>query len=291
MRVLAFILVLVGNTFNVMSAQQNGRVIEQEVVVDFDDKGNLYRIHVAAKGVGLKYIASLYGTTEEAISKFNSFRQGHVLLEGDLIKIPFKKEDIQLGVIGDGPKSGYLPLIYIVKPKETLYRISKVYFEQDLKAFQERNKMIGTDISIGQRLHVGWVSQKTGSTAKANKSDNIDKLEPLKRIELPINKDVVDTDVIDLTGVEWKKQRAIAYWEKFEEGDGGRCYVLHPTARINTVMEIYNPMLRRKVKAKVLGRIPDDTYRKDISILLSPTAARALGALDSRFMVELYYAE
>lgn len=252
----------------------------RESVVDFDSFGNLYKIHVAQKGVGIKYIASLYGVSEEEISKLNGFRDGHILLEGDMIKIPIEKERILSNLNGNEESKDLIALYYIVKPKETLFRIAKVYFEQDITIFQERNNMTNADLMVGQQVLVGWIK-----SPYQREEDNESLSETIKLYNADLLKDST------LIGVEWRRERAVAYWEKFDKGERGRFYVLHPTARINSMMEIYNPMLRRKVKAKVLGRIPEDTYRKDISILVSPETAKALGALDSRFMVELYYAK
>lgn len=251
----------------------------KESVVDFDSFGNLYKIHVVEKGVGLKYIASLYGVSEDEISKLNGFKDGHILLEGDMIKIPIEKNRIISNLNGNEGSSDLIALYYIIKPKETLFRIAKVYFEQDITIFQERNNMTNADLVIGQRVLIGWLR------SPHQREENTEFLSKTKNYNSDIIKDST------LIGMEWRRERAIAYWEKFDKGDRGRFYVLHPTARINSMMEIYNPMLRRKVKAKVLGRIPEDTYRKDISILVSPATAKALGALDSRFMVELYYAK
>lgn len=252
----------------------------RESVVDFDSFGNLYKIHVVEKGVGLKYIASLYGVAEYEISKLNGFRDGHILLEGDMIKIPIEKESILSNLNGNEESRDLIALYYIVKPKETLFRIAKVYFDQDITIFQARNNLTNTDLMAGQRVLVGWIKsphQRKEATEFLSETKKIYNLDSTK-----------DSTMIK---VEWRRERAVAYWEKFDKGERGRFYVLHPTARINSIMEIYNPMLGRKVKAKVLGRIPEDTYRKDISILVSPETAKALGALDSRFMVELYYAK
>ena len=43
------------------------------------------------------------------------------------------------------------------RPKETLYRISKIYFRQEASTFSKRNKINGTAIYKGQKLLIGWL--------------------------------------------------------------------------------------------------------------------------------------
>ena len=80
---------------------------------------------------------------------------------------------------------------------------------------------------------------------------------------------------------------ATAYWDK-DFPDEGNLFALHKTARINSYIEITNPMFGRKVLVKVIGRIPS-TYRRDVQIVVSPGVARELGVIDSRFYVRLRY--
>lgn len=86
----------------------------------------------------------------------------------------------------------------------------------------------------------------------------------------------------------WINSKGIAYWQPSHRRSSGK-YVLHSTAPINSIIKLYNPMMRRTVDAKVIGRIPKETYRKDVDVVISPAIAESLGALDSRFMVELTY--
>jgi hypothetical protein len=54
-------------------------------------------------------------------------------------------------------------------------------------------------------------------------------------------------------------------------------------------MDIYNPMLKSHVKAKVLGKIPSGTYSEEVQLIISTAIARDLGILDSRFKVNIKY--
>ncbi|MFM9948035.1 MAG: peptidoglycan-binding protein, partial [Saprospiraceae bacterium] len=59
----------------------------------------------------------------------------------------------------------------------------------------------------------------------------------------------------------------------------------------NSIVSVTNPMSKRTVHAKVVGRIPDSAYGDDIIIVLSPLAAKMLNARDPRFFVRVKYVE
>ena len=77
-------------------------------------------------------------------------------------------------------------------------------------------------------------------------------------------------------------------WNK-EGSDKVNSFVLHATAKINSVIELYNPLTKRTTYAKVIAHIPANTYSSDISILISPKVAERLGALDDRFQIKMTY--
>lgn len=83
------------------------------------------------------------------------------------------------------------------------------------------------------------------------------------------------------------RDSGIALWNKESRIKG--IYVLSNDAALNTMIEIINPMLQRKIFAKVIGNIPTNTYPDNIKVVLSPDAAISLGALDSKFYVKLNY--
>ena len=56
-----------------------------------------------------------------------------------------------------------------------------------------------------------------------------------------------------------------------------------------TIIEVLNPMTNRTVYVKVIGKIPDTAYRDEVAVILSPLAAKLLGAIDPRFFVKVKY--
>lgn len=85
-------------------------------------------------------------------------------------------------------------------------------------------------------------------------------------------------------------QNGVAQWAKSGPTTQG-LYVLHPTAPVNSVVELSNPMTHRKIYAKVLSNMPPKLYPDDISVVVSPGVANLLGAIDSRFYVKLRFVE
>ena len=84
--------------------------------------------------------------------------------------------------------------------------------------------------------------------------------------------------------------RGIGIWER-DSQTTEKAFVLHHTAKKGSIIELYNPQLNLRTRAKVLGRIPLETYPSDISVIMSKKVANSLGALDTRFMVELTFIE
>jgi len=85
-------------------------------------------------------------------------------------------------------------------------------------------------------------------------------------------------------------QSGVARWVKTENTNGD-LYCLHPSAPVNSVVEITNPMTHRKIYAKVLSNMPSKLYGDDINVVVSPGVANLLGVIDSRFYVKLRYVE
>jgi len=81
--------------------------------------------------------------------------------------------------------------------------------------------------------------------------------------------------------------RGVAYWEK-NYHDNGRFYVLHSKAKINSIIEVSNPIAGRKVYAKVIGRIPM-SYPSDAKVIVTNEVAKELKVIDSRFFVYVQY--
>ncbi|MBK7095838.1 MAG: LysM peptidoglycan-binding domain-containing protein [Saprospiraceae bacterium] len=119
------------------------------------------------------------------------------------------------------------------------------------------------------------------------KNDNKEKIEFVGVISRPVSEPENTENERQEHILKSHKDSGIALWNKQSRVRG--VYVLSNDAALNTMIEINNPMVQRKIFARVIGNIPTNTYPDNVKVVLSPEAAMTLGALDSRFFVKLHY--
>ncbi len=66
-------------------------------------------------------------------------------------------------------------------------------------------------------------------------------------------------------------------------------YALSNTIQVGRVVKVINPMNQQLIFVKILGKIPDLAENQHCIIKISPEAANELGAIDERFLVDLFY--
>jgi LysM repeat protein len=248
-----------------------------QVYVDNDSKP--YVLAKLADFGSIYHLSKSFNISINEIMKINGFRDANSIGSDVSIKIPLDVNIIFRGKLIKGESnSKYLSLLYEAKPKETAYRISKTYFNQEVEDLIVRNGLPDSNIKIGQKVVIGWLpSESTQKILYSLRDESQDSMKYIANIE------DVEEDVVVFT-----KQRGIALWSKNSFNSGQR-YVLHSSAKINSEIELYNPLVKRTVTAKVIGRIQNGVYQPDIDVILSAATAQSLGALDSRFMIEMKY--
>ena len=237
-----------------------------EYELKFNDKGYPFIECTLAQYGTLYNIAKTFSIPLTRIQDANSVVDASEIAPDKVLYIP-----INTSYIKNSAGTERVKLVYVVKQGETLYRISKTYFNRSVADVSELNDLANASISIGKKIVIGYYLPE-------NELDKVEQEEEIVEVKIP-----------EAPNVVWVKERGIATWNQVQMR-GGRKFVLHNTAKLNTEVEIYNPLMRRTIHAKVVGRIPEGTYAKDVDILVSPAVAQSLGALDARFMVELKYA-
>ncbi len=269
-------------------------------------------------------LAKAFGTTVEHILRLSN-KTNSALNIGDQLRIPLDKSLLSTAFRDvQRPRA-----INITTTKgDNLFRLSKVSgisSEQILALNGKTSEELGT----GETILLGWIAWPYGddSSAFANEPilDQSDALPVQLKIHVPdlpsasysniissldhqssLKMDHVTVDlnapyedvIVDLDDdeeleekkEEIKKEKGIAYWEKSNYAQSD-LIVMHPTAKVNSKISLYNPMLKRKVEAQVVGEMPEESYAEDVSVVISPSVASALGALDRRFLVEITYVE
>jgi LysM repeat protein len=255
------------------------REAQQKFVHHIEPFG-LVLIESIQPGMTLYRLSKKYNVGIDSILSVNPDLDPHSIPLGFPVNIPIFRDAISLQVPADVNEG--IPVFYRVQPKETLYRISKVYLGIEPDSLLTLNPRASQSLSIGQVLHIGWYdpeenTQHPALTATSPASDST-----LYRV----------TDYskeYKTEGLIIREQKGLAVWKPGNEKT--HYFVLHSTARVGSYMEITNPMLHRTLTAKVSGNIPPGLYQSHVGLVVSPSVARALGVLDHQFFASWRFVE
>jgi LysM repeat protein len=221
-------------------------------------------------------LAKFYGLGLEELYENNpGFRTDPTLGLGEKVKIPVPNRAIKRYKTKGFVASKHAPICYVVQDGDNLFNICKRYFDMPVDSVAKRNRLKDRIIKPGQLLLMGWMG--------------VEGIPPEWRPLRPVTK----SDILEARyNAEKKKYKEIisqgvCFWQR-DSKEKGDLYALHRDADIGTILMVENPMFRRKVYAKVIGRIPD-YYERNIEVVVSPEAARKLGAKDPKFFVKLKY--
>ena len=244
------------------------------------DPIGLVLIESIEPGMTLYGLSKKYNVSLDSILIANPDLNPGAIPLGYPVNIPIYPKAISL----TAPESPVLsiPVYYRVQPKETLYRIARVYLEVAPEMVVALNPRTDQGISIGQVLHLGWYtpeknthSPSTGLTQMAGDSTTY------------VVKDY--SKEYKTEGRVIREQKGLAVWKPGNMQS--HYYVLHPTAKVGSYMEITNPMLQKTLTAKVAGNIPPGLYPANVGLVVSPSVARALGVLDQQFFARWKFVE
>jgi rare lipoprotein A (peptidoglycan hydrolase) len=140
----------------------------------------------------------------------------------------------------------------------------------------KRNKLKSNTIKKGQLLHMGWMGTE-GIQLSWRGTD--DKPTPHDALEGKYKQQHAKYKEVSSQG--------ICTWNR-DNRERGDLYALHREAAIGTVVSITNPANKKTAYAKVIGRIPPN-YGNSTEVVLSPAAAKRLGATQGEFMVRLKF--
>ena len=235
--------------------------------------------HFMAPKQTLYSLAQFYGLSVEELYYFNPGLKDQTVKIGMPIRVPIPNAAIKRYMESGFRPNENVPVFYVVKKGDTLFRIAKVYFRMPIELVMARNNLADYSLKEGQQLHVGWISvfgvpdslrqHAGGPLARRNAA-----LRKIYQYE-SVNKRQYDS-------------QGVAVWQK-ESKEDSDLYGLHSYAPKNSIIEVLNPMNNRTVYVKVIGKIPLTAYRDEVTVILSPLAAKLLGAIDPRFFVKIKY--
>jgi len=258
-----------------------------ELQYDEDEDAGYFIYEVKAKET-LYGIAKTFGTTPSQIAHANKL-QGQAISISQRLLIPFNNEVLMY----EKPSNGnYTRVYYTVQRKETVFRICRKYFKINMTAIKEINDLSRNSLDIHQRLTLGYLRNYSPENIEMFRTSDI-----IASLSKPESKEIESTAPVpnvEPTNVPEPEIYSIghdngaAFWKKDMVGLSGH-YVLHRFAERNTWIEVTNPMYGTSVRAKVIGNIPSTGYPEDVLIVVSPSIAKDLGALDARFYVKVRY--
>ncbi len=290
---------------------QNHIVPETAINAQVNQYNQTYFIHQIKQGETLYSLAKYYKIAMTDLLLVNKMKSGDSLPLGASLIIPLAVEHIQSSSTKNSET--WTPIFYKVKRKETLYKIAKVYFPQKLEDLIRRNNTTSFAVKPGEELLVGWWAAPRAQKDISDLTRRI-KQRLQERLELPASQDnlptpaqekeiITELDVIltqleeernsetqDTVVTEFNYKKGIAYWNK-EGHDRENLFVMHSKAKPNSYISLRYPVTGKEVTAQVISTIPSNLYAEDIDLVITPAVAQALGALDSRFEIQMDYYE
>ena len=237
-------------------------------------------IEALQPGMTLYSLSKKYNVGIDSILAVNPDLDPQAIPLGYPVNIPLYKKAISS--VTPTEQLDAIPIYYRVQPKETLYRISKVYLEVPPETILSLNPLANQNLAIGQVLLVGWYyAQKNTHSPMASSSPAA--VDSSKYAAKDYKAEY------EAEGLVTKEQKGLAVWKP--GNDKTQYYVLHSTAKVGTWMEVTNPMLHRTLTAKVAGNIPPGLYESHVGLVVSPSVARALGVLDQKFFARWRFVE
>ncbi|BDS12267.1 LysM peptidoglycan-binding domain-containing protein [Aureispira anguillae] len=247
------------------------------------ENGQKYLLHTIHPGQTLYAIKKFYGIDLSDIYYSNPNLETNGLKIGQKIRIPLVNKAIKRFVGESFVDTSYIPVYYKVRTSETLYRISKIYFRLPSEILKSRNQLVTDHLSEHQILHIGWIDKK----GIPDSLKNFTGLSGILGEESQKNKYRYE---VNFNGKNEQVLQGTACWDKaMSLSAKNKLYVMCSYVPKGGVVKIENPMTNRHLYAKVVAPKPENSFTQESIVMLTPTVAKALGGLDSRFYVKVSY--
>jgi LysM repeat protein len=282
--------------------------------------------HVVTKGETLYSLSKKYGVSISEISKANNFTTQYELKLGQRIAIPAKSIQYKSAVALSNAKV-VPAKVHTVGKGETFYAICKKYgvtvaemkqwnqlsnlnLKQGQKLIVNKANSIALykPISVPSTPDTPWreedIRPRTAIPAITTATAGIEE----EKI-VAMNPPVVETaKPIVITGLKTSSSNAAEYAGIFnqystqgykikrskgaanyldEATSGNQNLAFYSNAEMGSVIRVTNLMNHKTVFVKVVGKVPPIDAGSDITVKLSSKAAKDLGALDEKFLVEV----
>jgi len=289
-------------------------------ILSFEHEGLLYAHPLQAKQT-IYSLAKVFQSSVDEIYQSNLKDKDYIFNINEIVKIPFRANVL----ITDPEQIKLYPsktkVVYHVQPKDNLFRISRVLFPQSMDHIMENNELEDFNLSIDQKLIVGWIAKGPSALpekSESNQNSIVSQLtvkEPtyvpnsIPQVELRLNTEISDIakfDKIITSESSIKAEPSISEEAEVKPtkkliskkgvalydgkiSDKENLFVLHKHAPTGSLIEIHYNLSNRRVTAQVVGKIPSRLYSNDIDLILSPKVAKMLGIKDARARVTMKY--
>ncbi|WP_240676203.1 LysM peptidoglycan-binding domain-containing protein [Botryobacter ruber] len=190
--------------------------------------------------------------------------------------------------------------LHVVEPKQTLYSISRMY-QVSVEDIIRWNKMTSNQVNIGAELvvgigttaspaHTGYALASAADTATPKVIEPVAasgaataKAEPVAvATPEPVEEEEEES------GIRKVMESGLA--EMIDpKADTDKYLALHRAAPVGTIMQVKNAMNGQVVYVRVIGKLPETGANDKVVVKISKKAYQKLGAVDSKFRVDLSY--
>ncbi len=224
--------------------------------------------HTLIKNQTIYSISSYYGIDLKDVIDANPQIEAKFIQEGTQVMIP-----LQISSLTEKEQGVGQAIFYEIQKGDNLFDLSTRKFGISKEHIQRLNPNIRSSLQPGTTLFLGYLA-----IPEAEQNNSIETVSDSVQTQVGYEAPQYSFNRLD---------RGVAYWEK-NYHDNGRFYVLHSKAKINSIIEVSNPIAGRKVYAKVIGRIPM-SYPSDAKVIVTNEVAKELKVIDSRFFVYVQY--
>ncbi len=251
---------------------------KDSVILSIDFYGDKVFEHTLEQGQTLYSLARFYGLQPEELLFYNPHIQPETISIGAKLKVPMPNRALIRRPDRMRNAQTYVPVFHKIKRGETMYRLCNMFYKIPMDTLKRWNQMDSDVLKLHQLVYVGYMSTAgIPDSLRKNHSNHF------WRRSYQLGKKFRGS----AKGKTLRKDKGAAYWKKGKNQE--ELFALHRTAKPGSVILVQNPMTRRTVFVKVLGKIPEASYPPNIKLVVSEQAAKLLGARDPRFFVELQY--
>jgi len=262
-----------------MPSDTSGYLSFRDTVYLQVEEGEKIYLHTIKRGQTLFSLARFYGLHYQELQYLNP-GLGEQVSIGRQVRIPIPNRAIVRFLPPGTPRVQFAPVVYLVKKGDTVFRIGQ-YFKLSPNEISKRGGIKNNVLKPGMVVPVGWISVNG-----IREEDRSEPAHPLLKRNLPLRQRF---ETALESGKKVLKIQGPAYWQQGGSEEGTSFFVRFNGAPPHSVIEITNPMNQGKIFAEVLGPIPPTIYDPRVVAVLSPAAAKMLGARDPQFFVKIRY--